>query len=371
MAGTITKTFVGGNVDFSGNQLLNITLQLLAADPGGATQGRFYANTTSGPKYYDGAVWRFLDVAQVPAGYIPMAKLATDPLARANHTGQQTASTISDFGTVTRAVRLDEFTAPTNPVSFGGQRQTNVADPINPQDSATKAYVDNGLQSAAAGIDSKPSVRLIVRGSNSTLSGLSAIDGVTPVGGDRILVTAQTTASQNGVYVAAAGSWARAADADQTGELTPGAFWFVEEGTTYGKTQWRIENTGTITVGTTAITINQFGAAAGYTAGNGISIAGNSIAVTAAPSGGITVGAGGVAVDATVGRIAKGTIGDGTTTSIPINHNLNNAYPNYSFWDTATKGPVELNVTATNANTLTVSFVTAPAAGAYGYTISG
>ena len=33
-------------------------------------------------------------------------------------------------------------------------------------------------------------------------------------GSDRVLLTAQTTASQNGVYVVAAGAWARALDAD-------------------------------------------------------------------------------------------------------------------------------------------------------------
>lgn len=47
---------------------------------------------------------------------------------------------------------------------------------------------------------------------NKTLSGLSAIDGVTPVAGDRILVHLQTTTSENGIYIADSGSWTRAID---------------------------------------------------------------------------------------------------------------------------------------------------------------
>lgn len=44
---------------------------------------------------------------------------------------------------------------------------------------------------------------------NLGLTGLAAIDGVTPVGGDLILAKNQTTSSQDGVYVAASGAWAR------------------------------------------------------------------------------------------------------------------------------------------------------------------
>src|SRR5205085_5154882 len=123
-----------------------------------------------------------------------------------------------------------------------------------------KNYVDTTVQASAAGIDSKPSVRAVAT-ANVALTGTQTIDGVALVAGDRVLCRAQTTGSQNGVYVVAAGAWSRAADADANNELTPGAFWFVEEGTTYGKSQWRIENTGAIVVGTTAITVNQFGAA--------------------------------------------------------------------------------------------------------------
>lgn len=54
---------------------------------------------------------------------------------------------------------------------------------------------------------------------NDTLTGLAARDGITPVGGDRVLVKNQTTLAQNGIYIAAAGAWARSTDADTWTEL--------------------------------------------------------------------------------------------------------------------------------------------------------
>ena len=42
---------------------------------------------------------------------------------------------------------------------------------------------------------------------NHGLSGLTAVDGITPIASDLILVWQQTTASQNGLYVAGSGNW--------------------------------------------------------------------------------------------------------------------------------------------------------------------
>ena len=73
---------------------------------------------------------------------IALSKLATDPLARANHTGTQTASTISDFDTQVRTSKVTDLTAPTGSFSMNSQKITNLADPTSDQDAATKSYVD-------------------------------------------------------------------------------------------------------------------------------------------------------------------------------------------------------------------------------------
>ena len=72
---------------------------------------------------------------------ITMAKLATDPLARANHTGTQLAATVSDFDTQVRTNRLDQMAAPTAGVALNAQKITGLADPTNAQDAVTLNYI--------------------------------------------------------------------------------------------------------------------------------------------------------------------------------------------------------------------------------------
>lgn len=109
------------------------------------------------------------------------------------------------------------------------------------------------------GGDFKDSVRAATT-ANITLSGAQAIDGVSVVAGDRVLVKDQTTGNENGIYVAAVGAWTRATDADTGAEFNPGAVIPVEEGTANGDTIWLLTNNGTVTIGTTALVFsNAFG----------------------------------------------------------------------------------------------------------------
>jgi hypothetical protein len=163
---------------------------------------------------------------------------------------------------------------------------------------------------------------------------------------------------------------ARATDGDATGEITPGAFWYVEEGTTYGKTQWRLENTGTVTLGTTALTINQFGGAAAYTNGNGLSLTGNTFAVVA--DTGISVSGLGVAADFTVlPKKYSATIGNGSSTSIAVTHSIGTKDVVVSVRATADDSMVIVDWVATSTTVVTFTFASAPASNAYRVTIMG
>ncbi len=94
------------------------------------------------------------------AGSIANSKLATDPLARANHTGTQLAATVSDFDTQVRTNRLDQMTAPTGSVSLNSQKITNLATPTSNNDAVNKTYIDSkiGAVSGIASLDSSGKV---------------------------------------------------------------------------------------------------------------------------------------------------------------------------------------------------------------------
>jgi hypothetical protein len=80
--------------------------------------------------------------SDIADGTITAAKMVSDPYARANHTGTQAASTISDFDTQVRTSRLDQMAAPTGSVSVNSQKITSLATPTSNADAATKLYVD-------------------------------------------------------------------------------------------------------------------------------------------------------------------------------------------------------------------------------------
>lgn len=116
------------------------------------------------------------------AGSIANTKLATDPLARANHTGTQAHTTISDFDTGVRANRLDQMTAPTGAVALNSQKITGLADGVAATDAATKGQVDVAISSDitlkgaynantnSPNLDSSPSSGTIKKGDHYVVS---------------------------------------------------------------------------------------------------------------------------------------------------------------------------------------------------------
>lgn len=155
----------------------------------------------------------------------------------------------------------------------------NTSSPTTDLQAASKGYVD----SVASGLNIQPSVVAAsvtaftvtysngVSGVGATLTNAGAmaafsIDGQSPTVGQRILIKNQASTFQNGIYtVTTVGSGAvnwvltRATDYDTPTEITPGDFVLVLNGTVNAQTQW-VQTATVTTVGTDAITWDQFGA---------------------------------------------------------------------------------------------------------------
>lgn len=186
----------------------------------------------------------------------------------------------------------------TGAIAMSTNKITGLGTPSADADAATKAYVD----SVAQGIDAKASCRAATT-ANITLSGAQTIDGVAVIAGERVLVKNQSSAAENGIYVAAASTWSRAADANTWDELVA-AYTFIENGTDNGSNGYICTIAPGGTLGTTPVTWAQFSGAGQITAGTGMSKTGNTLNVNTASSARIVVGADDIDL-ATTGVVAS------------------------------------------------------------------
>lgn len=239
-------------------------------------------------------------------GKAPLASPAltgtpTAPTATSGTNTTQLATTAFVLGT-----RLDQLAQPTADVPFNSRKITGLGDPTAAQDAATKNYVDLAVQ----GLDPKQSVKAASTANIATLSGAMTIDGVSLVAGDRVLVKDQTSSAQNGVYVVAASTWARAADMDAWGELVS-AYLFVEQGTVNADMGFLCTVDPGGTLGTTPISFVQFSGAGQIVGGAGLIKTGNSLDVVTASSARIVVNADSI-------DLATTGVGAGTYRSVAV-----------------------------------------------------
>jgi len=202
---------------------------------------------------------------------------------------------ISDFDTGVRANRLDQMAAPTASVSLNSQTITNVADPVNAQDAATKGFVEATSQ----GLDVKDSCVAATTGNitiSTALNNGDTLDGVTLATNDRVLVKDQSTASQNGIYIV--GSSPARADDLAAGADAAGMFTFVEQGSVNADNGFVCtSNKGSAVVGTNNLTFAQFSGAGQITAGDGLDKSGNTLSVDLKANGGLVIESTEIAID--------------------------------------------------------------------------
>jgi hypothetical protein len=238
-------------------------------------------------------------------------------------------------------------------LTLGGLTSVVVTqDPVSALELATKQYVD----AVAQGLDPKASC-VAATTANITLSGTQTIDGIALIAGDRCLVKDQTLSQNNGIYLVAAGAWTRATDMDTWAEV-PGAFTFIEQGTTLADTGWVCTSNAGGTLGTTPITWVQFAGVGSYTAGTGLTLTGTTFSIT---NTAVTAAAYGSA--SSVGTFtvnAQGQLTLAGSTSIAINGNqitsgtVGSAYISGSY--TGITGVGTLTAGTWNATTIGVGY---------------
>ena len=224
---------------------------------------------------------------------------------------------ISDFDAGVRTNRLDQMAAPTGSVSLNSQTITNLADPVNSSDAATKSFVE----ATAQGLDVKDSCVAATTANitiSTALNNGDTLDGVTLSTNDRVLVKDQSTASENGIYVV--GSSPARADDLATGADAAGFFTFVEQGTVNADNGFVCtSNKGSAVVGTNNLTIAQFSGAGQITPGDGLDKSGNTLSVDLKANGGLVIESTEIAVklDASsiTGTLAIGDGGTGATSA--------------------------------------------------------
>ncbi|MGI9141906.1 MAG: beta strand repeat-containing protein [Fluviibacter sp.] len=198
----------------------------------------------------------------------------------------------------------------TTPSSAAFTTATVATAPVGTTDVVNKQY----LEYFAAGLSWKQPV-LCATTANITLSGVQTLDGISAVAGSRVLVKNQTAAEENGIYISAAGAWARSDDANSWNDLIS-AMLFVEEGSTLaGKAFYCTAQQGG-TLGTTAVNWSNFSVAASYTAGTGLTLAAQQFSIT---NTGVTAATYGSASSVPVVAVnAQGQITSATNTTISI-----------------------------------------------------
>lgn len=253
-----------------------------------------------------------------------------------------------------------------NTLDLTGNLIQNVANPSSTTDAANKAYVDL----VAAGLAWRTPCRVASTANITVATPGSTIDGVSLSNGDRVLLKNQTTASQNGIYVfnGSATAMTRAVDTIQAGTVVP-----VTEGTVNADSTFFVTTDNPITVGTTAITFSPFKVPLGFSTGNGLlySAAVLSLVLNSTWSG-LALDASGLRVDTSVvARKYSANIGDGSSTSIAVTHNFGTKDVVVQVRAVSGDAAVITDWVATDNNTVTLTFNTAPTNNQYRVVVIG
>ncbi len=182
-----------------------------------------------------------------------------------------------------------------NNVSISGGAVTGLGSPSSNSDAATKSYVDDLVAGLRTRVIAECATTANVNLTNGLEAG-DAIDGVTLVAGDRVLVKDQSTATENGLYLAvSSGASSRDPEHDSIAELSGGMV-VVNQGTANDNkiflcTTDSSGSLGSTNITYTTITPQNVGTVTSIATGTGI-------------DGGTITSSGTIAIDSTVATLS-------------------------------------------------------------------
>jgi hypothetical protein len=263
------------------------------------TVDKMAANSVDSDQYVDGSI----DTAHIADSQITSAKIVDGTIVNAdiNASAAIDATKIHD-GSVSNA----EF-AYVNGVTSAIQTQIDAK--------AATTYVDNAVAGLRTRIiaECASTANVVI---SSALEAGDVIDGVTLVAGDRVLLKDQSTATENGLYIAvASGAASRDPEHDTIAELS-GSMVVVNQGTVNDNKIFLCTTDTDATLGSTSITYTTItpqnvGTVTSITAGTGL-------------SGGAITSSGTIAIDTatTVDKTTAQTLTNKTLTLPKINEDV-------------------------------------------------
>lgn len=296
-ASTVT---VGGNVEFSGASTFTGTLtgNTNVTFPTSGTLSTTTGTVTTSGSPASGNLSKFSSSSAITNGDLSGDVTTSGTLT--STVAKIAGTTVSGTTGTTNVVFSNSPTITT--AALGSSTATTQTPGDNSTKLATTAYVQAAIVSldiiASCKYATTAALATVIYNNGSsgvgatlTAVGLGAIsiDGSTPSVADRLLIKNQASSFQNGVYVVTTVGSAgvafiltRASDYNQSVDIDIGDSVFISSGSTLLNTTWAQNGTGNPVIGTDPILFTQVAGPGSYTAGNGISITGVSIAIDTA-----------------------------------------------------------------------------------------
>lgn len=366
----------GTRIDLQNNEILNMIFQKVNGlpTPTAALTGAARFNTGDGRFYVcTGTAWLLKATDSDALQGLSPAQLRD----RSTHTGSMDVANVSGFDSAVNNRKITDFMqTPNKALQMGNQQIQGVAAGSSNSDAVTLAQLNavrDLATNSAAGIAIKEPVVVAATGNVDMATSPTVIDGVTLTTGMRVLLPNQTDNTQNGIYVKpSTGPLVRSADAASGSALVPGTQVFVTRGDVNGDSQWVIISDAAITIGTTAQGWSRMPGSQGqsYAFGLGLQSSGSNVSVKSGL--GISVVDGSVAIDtAVVPRKVSQAIPAGTS-PVTINHGLNTAdLIGAKVRELSTGDLVEIGITVTGVNTISLDFAVNPVSNQYRIAVAG